>query len=91
MNFFLTITAATLFAVGGATFIGCGNTESKTSEHMDHQADEKNNEVVESHKDMKMRDEENAQYQCPTKCETDKIYDEVGFCPKCEKPLEKRN
>ncbi len=32
---------------------------------------------------------ENAEYQCPMKCEGDKTYDKPGRCPKCGMNLEK--
>jgi outer membrane protein assembly factor BamD (BamD/ComL family) len=45
----------------------------------------------EGHDDM---DEEHMQqagvmYQCPMKCEEDKMYDEEGDCPVCGMPLER--
>lgn len=72
----LTIGAAMLFTLGSATFIGCGNTENHESESHEHAEGE------EHHEEMKMT-EEHAQYQCPMKCEGDKMYDEAGSCPKC--------
>ena len=32
---------------------------------------------------------ENAKYQCPMKCEGDKMYDKPGQCPVCGMDLEK--
>ena len=32
---------------------------------------------------------ENALYQCPMKCEGDKVYNEPGQCPVCNMDLEK--
>ena len=32
---------------------------------------------------------ENTKYQCPMKCEGEKMYDEPGQCPKCNMDLQK--
>jgi hypothetical protein len=66
----LTVGIAMLFVVGSATFIGCGNSENHEAESHEH------------HEDMEMS-EEQAQYQCPMKCEGDKTYPENVPCPKC--------
>jgi hypothetical protein len=34
---------------------------------------------------------ENSMYQCPMKCEGDKIYDEMGICPVCKMDLKNVN
>ena len=31
----------------------------------------------------------NAMYQCPMKCESEKVYDKTGQCPVCNMELEK--
>lgn len=40
-------------------------------------------------KTEKMEQTENTMYQCPMKCEGDKMYDEPGSCPICNMNLEK--
>lgn len=71
-----TIGTVLLFTVGSITFIGCGNEENHESEHMEQMDGD------EHHEDMEMSDE-HTMYQCPMKCEADKMYEEAGSCPKC--------
>lgn len=71
----LTIGTVVLFAFGSATFIGCGNSENNESEHMEHMDGE--------HHDDEEMHEDHVMYQCPMKCEGDKMYEEAGSCPKC--------
>ncbi len=87
----LTIGTAMLFIVGSATFIGCGNDEHHDGEHHQHNEDEEHhkdmghNEDIEHNEEMGMEEgeHEHMQYQCPMKCEGDKMYEEEGDCPKC--------
>ena len=37
---------------------------------------------------MEHHDGEHAMYQCPMKCEGDKMYEEAGQCPECGMDLE---
>ena len=40
-------------------------------------------------KTEKIEQTENAMYQCPMKCEGEKMYDKPGQCPVCNMDLEK--
>jgi len=74
---YLTIIAAMVLTIGSIALNGCGN----TSNHKNH-----NHEATEEvHKhDGELAE---AQYQCPMKCEGDKIYEEPGNCPVCKMEL----
>ena len=72
----LTLGTAMLFAFGSVTLIGCGNAERPGNE-----------ETQEPHGEDDGHHQP-AVYQCPMQCEGDKIYAEVGKCPKCEMDLE---
>jgi hypothetical protein len=89
-SLFLTVAAAILFTAGSITLSGCGNSSNnKSTEHVhkstevnhDHDMDNKheNGEMAEAH------------YQCPMKCEGDKMYDKPGKCPVCKMELKKVN
>lgn len=66
-----------LFTFGSAIFIGCGNSETQHHEEMNH---DENMEMTDEHG-------EHAHYQCPMKCEGEKMYEEPGTCPVCEMDL----
>lgn len=83
----LTITVATLFTLGSATFISCGNSDN--AEHEDqheHAEGDEHSHGDESHEhsseEMNQEISEEA-YYCPMKCEGEKTYDEEGTCPTC--------
>ena len=40
-------------------------------------------------KDMTAKHQHKMAYQCPMKCESDKMYDKAGKCPKCNMNLKK--
>ncbi|GEM_PF-630922 len=87
---YLTVLAAILFVAGSITLSGCGNTSNnKSNEHQheaveaEHEHDHNMNEGQE-HGDMA-----EAHYQCPMKCEGDKMYDKPGKCPVCKMDLKK--
>tara|TARA_R110001592_G_scaffold234170_1_gene491802 strand:- start:3218 stop:3556 length:339 start_codon:yes stop_codon:yes gene_type:complete len=93
----LTIGIAMLFVVGSTTFISCGNSENQDSEaaHEHAEGEEHHDEMEmteegnqnEHHDDMEMSEEDHHEhhmlYECPMKCEGDKMYEEAGSCPKC--------
>lgn len=80
----LTVGIAMLFVVGSATFIGCGNSENhEESESHEHAEGEEHHEEMEMNDDHMDEEAEHAKYQCPMKCEEDKMYDEAGSCPVC--------
>jgi hypothetical protein len=86
----LYVIAASLFIIGS---IACSSNE----EHHEGDMDEHHEEAMmehhegdmdEHHEDGEHMDGEDhaemhAQYQCPMKCEGDKMYDEPGNCPAC--------
>lgn len=99
-SLYLTVIAAIILAAVGITFTGCNNAQnSKSSEHQheateaehphgmdgDHDMD-KDHEMEEGHEHGDMAE---AHYQCPMKCEGDKIYDKPGKCPKCNMDMKK--
>lgn len=47
-----------------------------------------NNEEHHDGEHMEHHDGEHAMYQCPMKCEGDKMYEEAGQCPECGMDLE---
>ena len=65
----LIIGMAMLFAVGTTVLVGCG--DEKTETPTSTSAEETHGE------------EGHAHYQCPMKCEGDKVYEEAVKCPKC--------
>lgn len=76
----LTIGAAILFTLGSATFIGCGTEEHHDGDHHEHVEGEGHHEHAEEHEHA---EGEHVHYQCPMKCEGDKMYEEEGSCPEC--------
>ncbi len=98
---YLTVIAAILFAAGSIALTGCGNaSNNKSAEEHQHEATEaehqhdmdgdhdmdKGHEMEEGHEHGDMAE---AHYQCPMKCEGDKMYDKPGKCPKCNMDLKK--
>ncbi|MCB0409326.1 MAG: hypothetical protein KDD29_03850 [Flavobacteriales bacterium] len=80
----LTLGTALLFVLGSATFIGCENAENHEDEqHMEHMDGEHHEDMGEHHDEEMHGEEQHAMYQCPMKCEGDKMYEEPGQCPKC--------
>ncbi|MBL1232484.1 MAG: heavy metal-binding domain-containing protein [Vicingaceae bacterium] len=81
----LTVGIAMLFAIGSATFIGCGSEDHHDGDHHEHVEGEEHHEDMGKHDENEMHEEEeeHAMYQCPMKCEGDKIYEKEGSCPKC--------
>ena len=87
----LTIGAAMLFTLGSATFIGCGNDEHHDGDHHEHAEGENHYEHAEGeehHEEAVDHDgiestDDHYRYQCPMKCEGDKMYEEEGSCPEC--------
>ena len=76
---FLTFGTAILFAIGSATFTGCGSggERQENGEHHEHAEGE----------DHEHHDAEHAHYICPMNCEEGKTYEEPGKCPECEMDL----
>ena len=73
----LTAATAVLFVIGSVTFIGCGNSESHDNDHHEHVEGEEHNH------DDNVETNVDAEYQCPMKCEDEKVYDEAVQCPVC--------
>ena len=69
----LTITTAALLVIASVTFVGCENSEKG------------NNPAVHEHVEGEEHNHNNAEekYQCPMKCEEDKVYEEAVQCPVC--------
>ena len=66
-----------LFIAGSTIISACGNSETKHNEEMSH---DENMEMTDEHA-------EHAHYQCPMKCEGEKMYEELGSCPVCKMDL----
>ncbi len=77
-----TLVLTTLFVVGFA-FTSCNETKK----------DVKKTETVEVKETVKeetiKKETTMVEYQCPMKCEEDKVYHEPGQCPKCNMDLKK--
>lgn len=76
----LNIVWVAIFAIGSATFIGCGNSENKERESHEHKGDSTHHHDGEHAR---------AHYQCPMDCEKGKTYEEPGQCPVCKMDLQK--
>ena len=90
-SLFLTVAAAILFTAGSIALNGCGNTSNSNNDGHQHEASE-----MKHHHDSDMNKQHGdelaeANYQCPMKCEGDKIYDKPGKCPVCKMELKKVN
>jgi len=66
----LMLGAAMLFAMGSATFVGCGGTEENKDNHENHEHADGSEHV-------------HATFACPMDCEDGKTYEEAGSCSVC--------
>lgn len=74
----LTFGVVALFTIVSATIVSCGSDSNEHNEHMKHMEG-----------DGHHNDNEQASYQCPMKCEGEKVYEKSGTCPECGMELKK--
>ena len=85
----LTVGLAMLFAIGSTTFIGCDSEDHHDGDHHEHAEGMEHNEDMEtSDENTEEAEGEHGMFQCPMKCEGDKMYEEAGSCPKCGMDLQ---
>ncbi|MBL4625064.1 MAG: hypothetical protein JKY42_07990 [Flavobacteriales bacterium] len=66
---------AVVFAIGSFTLVSCGG-----DKKVEVQEEQVNGEETHEHDTAT---KEHKHYQCPMKCEDDKLYEEEGKCPVC--------
>lgn len=79
----LTVSIAIFFALGSATFIGCGTSENNVEETENVEGTESAEHEGHDHSEEKLTG-----FQCGMDCEDGKVYDEEGECPICGMDLE---
>ena len=80
----LTFGIAVAFIGSSMIFTSCDNAK-KTTEDAD--AVEQTDETSETTEEEVTEEAVHAHYQCPMKCEGDKVYEEAGKCPVCKMEL----